>query len=90
MEEYAININSKNDKTIISRDEMKFIQQKFECSEKIIINYISDYNTHAVFSYCTICDGITGEVLVDLSEEEYLNYQDEFENYCTNKYRRCA
>ncbi|BBK77776.1 hypothetical protein [Clostridium butyricum] len=90
MEGFVININSKNKKAIISRDEMEFIQLKFGYSEYRSINDISDYDTDAVFSYCIICDERTGEVLADLSEDDYLMYQDEFECYCTSKYRRCT
>lgn len=90
MKEYAISINSKNEKRIIGRDEMEFIQLKFAYSQYVSLNEIFAYDTDEICSYCIICDGRTGEVLADLSEDEYLNYQAEFENYCISKYRRCS
>lgn len=90
MEGYKISINSKNEKRIISRDEMEFIHLKTGYSDYNTINKLYHYNTDEVYSYWIICYGRTGALLADLSEEEYLNYQNEFENYYTSKYRRCA
>lgn len=67
MEEYKLSINSKNEKRIISRDEMEFIHLKFGYPVNRIINDISDYSNDEIHSYCIICDERTGEVIADLS-----------------------
>lgn len=90
MEEYKLIINSKSEKRIISRDEMEFIHLKFKYPSNRSINDSYNYSNNEIHSYCIICDAITGELIADLSERDYLSYQDEFDLYCTNKYRRCA
>ena len=90
MKEYQLSINNKNQKQIISRDETEFIHLKFGSPQYRTNNECYYYRTDESCSYCIICDGITGEVIADLLEDDYLMYQDEFEYYCTSKYRRCA
>lgn len=90
MEQYKIIINRENKMRRVCSDEMEFIQLKFVNIECRRINDSRDYRNDEISSYCIICDERTGELIADLSEDDYLNYQDEFEWYCTSKYRRCA